>query len=134
MPQAGTFNGNPMTAEAGIAALEALTPEVYDRINSLGDTLRRRLGELIAEREAPLGVTGLASLFSLHFTTEQVRDYRSAATNDPEMQHAMFIGLLNEGFVLSKRCAGCISAAHTGEDVDALVAAAGRVLDRAGYG
>ena len=134
VPQAGTFNGNPMTAAAGIAALEALTPDVYNRLNTLGDTLRERLGDLIAEREAPMGVTGLGSLFSLQFTTERVRDYRSAATGDPRMQHQVFVGLLNEGFVLSKRCAGCVSAAHTQEDVDALVAAAGRVLGRAGYG
>jgi len=123
-----------MTAAAGIATLEALTPEVYDRLNSLGETLRRKLGNLIAEREAPMGVTGLGSLFSLQFTTERVRDYRTAATNDPEMQRNVFIGLLNEGFALSKQCAGCVSAAHTDEDVDALVAAVGRVLERAGYG
>ena len=134
VPQAGTFNGNPMTAAAGIATLEALTPEVYDRLNSMGETLRRKLGRLISEREAPMSVTGLGSLFSLQFTTERVRDYRTAATNDPEMQRNMFIGLLNEGFALSKRCAGCVSAAHTDEDVDALVAAVGRVLERAGYG
>ena len=134
VPQAGTFNGNPMTAAAGIATLEALTPDVYDHLNSLGETLRTKLSELIAEREAPMSVTGLGSLFSLHFTTERVRDYRTAATNDLEMQHRLFIGLLNEGFALSTRCAGCTSAAHTTEDVDALVAAVGRVLGRAGYG
>jgi len=134
VPQAGTFNGNPMTAAAGIAALEALTPDVYEQINSLGDTMRRALGNLIAEREAPMGVTGLGSLFSLQFTAERVRDYRSAASNDDEMRRTMFLGLLNEGFVLSNRCAGCVSAPHTDADVDALVAAAGRVLDRAGYG
>ncbi|MBM3957697.1 MAG: aspartate aminotransferase family protein [Gemmatimonadetes bacterium] len=134
VPQAGTFNGNPMTAAAGIATLEALTPEVYDHLNRLGERVRERLQRVITEREAPMGVTGLASLFSLQFTPERVRDYRTAATNDSQLQRNVFLGLLNEGFLLSNRCAGCTSAAHTERDVDALAAAFGRVLDRAGYG
>lgn len=131
---AGTFNGNPMTAIAGIATLKALTPEVYTQIGEYGALLRDKLRTLVAEREAPMGVTGIESLFSLQFTTERVVNYRSLASTDKDLQRTMFLGLLNEGFLLSPSCAGNISAAMTAAEIDDLVAAVGRVLDRAGYG
>ncbi|MBI4304801.1 MAG: aspartate aminotransferase family protein, partial [Chloroflexi bacterium] len=129
---AGTFNGNPMTAAAGIATLEALTPAVYRWLDDLGDRVRSKLSDLIRDREAPMGVTGIASLFALQFTTVPIRDYRSVQTNDRTLQKLMFYGLLNEGFALSPACAGNVSAAINEKDVDAFVAAVGRVLDRAG--
>jgi glutamate-1-semialdehyde 2,1-aminomutase len=130
---AGTFNGNPMTAAAGVATLEALTPEVYRRLDQMGEKVRSKLSALLRDREAPMAVTGVASLFALQFTTTPVRDFRSVMTNDKTFQRLMFIGLLNEGFALSPACAGNVSTTVAEKDVDAFVAAVGRVLDRAGY-
>ena len=130
---AGTFNGNPMTAAAGIATLEALTPDSYVYLEKLGALLRRELRTLFAELEVPMGVTGIASLFALQFTSEEVVDYRTYATNDMNMLSTMFIGLLNEGFLLSNRCAGTVSTVHTEDDVHAFVSAVKNVLRRAGY-
>ena len=130
---AGTFNGNPMTAAAGIATLEALTPDSYVYLEKLGALLRRELRALFAELEVPMGVTGIASLFALQFTSEEVVDYRTYATNDMNMLSTMFIGLLNEGFLLSNRCAGTVSTVHTDDDVHAFVSAVKNVLRRAGY-
>ncbi|MDP7090297.1 MAG: aspartate aminotransferase family protein, partial [Dehalococcoidia bacterium] len=96
---AGTFNGNPMTAAAGIATLENLTPEKYEYLDQLGESLRSKLRALFAELEVPMGVTGMASLFALQFTSTKVVDYRTFATNDKNMLNTMFIGLLNEGFL-----------------------------------
>ena len=131
---AGTFNGNPMTAAAGIATLETLTPDRYVYLEKLGNLLRSELRALFAELEVPMGVTGIASLFALQFTSEEVVDYRTYATNDMNMLKTMFIGLLNEGFLLSNRCAGNVSTVHTEDDVDAFVGAVKNVLRRAGYG
>ena len=50
------------------------------------------------------------------------------------MMKTMFIGLLNEGFLLSNRCAGNVSTVHTEDDVSAFVSAVKSVLRRAGYG
>ncbi|MDP6055407.1 MAG: aspartate aminotransferase family protein [Dehalococcoidia bacterium] len=129
---AGTFNGNPMTAAAGIATLENLTPEKYEYLDQLGESLRSKLRALFAELEVPMGVTGMASLFALQFTSTEVVDYRTFATNDKNMLNTMFIGLLNEGFLMSNRCAGNVSTVHTEDDVDAFVTAVRNVLKRAG--
>lgn len=130
---AGTFNGNPMTAAAGVATLEALTPDRYEYLETLGESMRTKLRALFAELEVPMGVTGVASLFALQFTSTEVVDYRTFSTNDKTMMQTMFIGLLNEGFLMSNRCAGNVSLVHTEDDVDAFVAAVGNVLKRAGY-
>ncbi len=130
---AGTFNGNPMTAAAGVATLELLTPEVYEELERKGEKLRQMIRDLIAELEVPMGVTGATSLFALQFTTEAVTDYRSYATNDKQMLQTVFTGLLNEGILMSNRCAGNVSAVHTDEDLEKFVAALRRVLVRAGY-
>ena len=75
----------------------------------------------------------MASLFALQFTSTEVVDYRTFATNDKNMLNTMFIGLLNEGFLMSNRCAGNVSTVHTEDDVDAFVTAVRNVLKRAGY-
>jgi len=130
---AGTFNGNPMTASAGVATLESLTPDRYEYLETLGESMRTKLRALFAELEVPMGVTGVASLFALQFTSTEVVDYRTFSTNDKIMMQTMFIGLLNEGFLMSNRCAGNVSLVHTEDDVDAFVTAVGNVLKRAGY-
>src|SRR5439155_17016571 len=38
--QGGTFNANPVTMAAGLATLNALTPEAYTRLDALGERLR----------------------------------------------------------------------------------------------
>ena len=130
---AGTFNGNPMTAAAGVATLENLTPDKFEYLDNLGESLRSKLRALFTELEVPMGVTGVASLFALQFTSTEVTDYRSFATNDKKLLNMMFIGLLNEGFLMSNRCAGNVSTVHTEDDVDALVTAVRNVLARIGY-
>ena len=128
---AGTFNGNPMTAAAGVATLRELTVDVYEGLEKKGDYLRGKLRDVISEMEAPMGVTGAASLFAIQGTSEQVRDYRSYATNDGELLEMVFMGMMNEGYLLSNRCAGNVSAAHSYEELDGFVDAFERVLKRA---
>ena len=127
---AGTFNGNPMTAAAGVATLRELTVDVYEELEAKGEYLRGKLREAISEMEAPMGVTGAASLFAIQATTEEVRDYRSYTTNDNELLEMVFLGMMNEGYLLSSKCAGNVSAAHSYEELDGFVKAFRRVLGR----
>lgn len=45
--QAGTLSGNPVAVAAGLATLEALTPQRYDRLEVLGKRLDASLGEAV---------------------------------------------------------------------------------------
>jgi glutamate-1-semialdehyde 2,1-aminomutase len=127
---AGTFNANPMTMVAGLATLAQMTPEVYERMNALGDVLRAKLRAVFDELDVEAQVTGIGSLFGIHFTGEEITNYRSVLRGDQAMQKKLFTGLLNEGILMQTKAAGCLSALTTEAEVDELVDATRRVMLR----
>ena len=130
LAHAGTFNANPMTMVAGEVVMNHLTPEVYERMNALGETLRAKLRAVFDELEVPAQVTGVASLFGIHFTDEDIVDYRSTLTGDGDMSKALFTGLLNEGILIQTGGAGALNALTTDAEVDALVDGVRKVAAR----
>ena len=126
----GTFNANPATMAAGVATLHALTPEAYARLDALGERLRGGITRLLTGTRRKGQVSGVGSLFCLHWTTEPLTDYRSSRPKDGEQPLRMFVGLLNEGILLTQRGLGACSLAMTDEDVDRFVNALARVLAR----
>uniref|UniRef100_UPI0013D81DC3 aminotransferase class III-fold pyridoxal phosphate-dependent enzyme n=2 Tax=Pseudomonadota TaxID=1224 RepID=UPI0013D81DC3 len=40
LPHGGTFTANPVTMRAGIAAMEALTPEAFAHLDRIGSVIR----------------------------------------------------------------------------------------------
>ena len=127
---AGTFNGNPMTMVAGEVVMNQLTPEVYERLNSLGETLRSKLRAVFDELEVPAQVTGVASLFGISFTSEEITDYRSKLHGDQQLNSALFMGLVNEGIMLQNSRDGALSTLTTEAEVDVFVDATRRVVQR----
>ena len=128
--QGGTFNANPVTMAAGVATLNALTPEAYTRLDALGDRLRGGVRRLFANTRRRGQVTGVGSLFWLHWTAETLTDYRSTRPKDAEMPQRVFMGMLNEGILMTQRGLGACSLAMSDEDVDRFVNALARVLAR----
>ena len=126
----GTLNANPMTMIAGQATLAQLTPEVYRRLNALGDVLREKLRAVLGELEVDAQVTGIGSLFGIHFSSEEVVDYSSKMLGDAQMTKLLFTGLLNEGALLQPACAGALNTLTTESEVDQLVDAVRRVVQR----
>jgi glutamate-1-semialdehyde 2,1-aminomutase len=128
--QGGTFNANPLTMAAGLATLEALTPEAYARLDALGERLRSGVTRLLAGTRRKGQVTGVGSLFWLHWTASPLTDYRSTRPNDMTLGTQIFMGLLNEGIVLTPRGLGACSLAMTDDDIDRFINALARVLAR----
>src|SRR5215470_1901205 len=127
---AGTFNANPMTLVAGEAVMLALTPPVYRRLAELGESLRTKLRGALTAAGVPGQVTGIASLFGVHFTPRPIRNYRDVVAGDAEMTRAVFTGLLNEGVLLQTSCAGSLGVMTGEAEIDTLVSAFSRVLTR----
>ena len=125
----GTFNANPLTMAAGVATLEALTPERYRQLDALGERLRSGVTTLLRRLKRPGQVSGMGSLFCLHWTKKKLSDYRSSRPADPGEPLRVFMGLLNQGVLLTQRGLGCCSAAMTEADADRFVAALERVLE-----
>ncbi len=126
----GTFNANPVTMAAGLATMNLLTPEAYSRLDALGERLRGGVSRLLQATRRRGQVSGLGSLFCLHWTAGPITDYRSSRPKDPETPLRVFMGLLNEGIILSQRGLGACSLAMTDEDIDRFVNALARVLAR----
>ena len=127
---AGTFNANPVTMAAGEVVMNHLTPEVYDRMNALGGELRAKLSAVFDEFEVPAQVTGVGSLFGIHFTSEEITDYRTVVRGDQSMRQALFVGLLNEGILLQSGTAGAMNSLTGETDIDTLVDGTRRVIER----
>ena len=130
---AGTFNGNPITATAGLTTLKSLKKDTYEKLNKKGDYLRNKLSNLFLEMEAPLSTTGIGSLFAIQCTADQVTDYRSYSKNDQALLNKIFISLLNSGFLISNRCSGSVSVSNTYEEIDSFVLSLKKILSNLGY-
>jgi glutamate-1-semialdehyde 2,1-aminomutase len=128
--QGGTFNANPVTMAAGVATLNALTPDAYGRLEAVAERLRGGVSRLLAATRRRGQVTGAGSLFWLHLTSETLTDYRSTRAKDAELAQRVFMGMLNEGILMTQRGLGACSLAMGDEDVDRFVNALARVLAR----
>jgi len=122
IPHGGTFNGNPMTMQAGLATMRQLSQDVYDRLNEYGTTLRHQLDEMARYYDVPLSVTGTASFFGLQCTDQPIRDYRSAQGQDRVLQQKLFLHFLNHGIYISNKNSGNISTVMGREEIDRFVA------------
>ena len=123
IPHSGTFNGNPITLVAGIATLKDLTAQVYEDLNTLGNRLRAGLTQVFEEIGVVAQVTGIASLFNIHFTKKELINYRDAAGADKDLIPLLFLDLLNHGIFLAARGMGCLSVPMTNVEIDAFISA-----------
>ena len=128
----GSMNGYPVALAAAMATLDALTPSTIASMNAAGDELRSRLESVAVSHARDVCVTGAGSLLGLHMTTGPVRSFRDTWVEDTATGHALFLGLLNEGVLIDRRGAACLSSVSTASDVDAFVDAFDTVLERLG--
>jgi glutamate-1-semialdehyde 2,1-aminomutase len=130
--QSGTFVGHPLSMVAGVAHLEALTPEVYLRLETIGDDFRARLRDVIARRGAPIQITGLRQFFGLHFTAAPVRDGAAAARTDREVAARVMRALLHRGYFVTGLGRGALSTALQPEHLEGFPVAFAEALAEVG--
>ena len=133
IPHPGSYNANPISLVAGATTLELLTDEVVQRLNCRGEWLRHQIRMTFEDVGLRAQVTGLGSLFGIHWNAQPVTSYRDTLRADGELRHRMFLGLFNEGVLIDPRGVGCLSAAMGNAEmdqfVDALRAVLGTVAD-----
>ncbi len=120
--QAGTLSGNPVAVSAGMAMLRYLLahPEVY-RI------VEERTARLCASAPENITVNRVGSMFTWFFTPGPVTDYETAKLASTSRFRAFFHWMLEREVYLapSQFEAGFVSAAHTEQDIERTIAAAG---------
>jgi glutamate-1-semialdehyde 2,1-aminomutase len=141
MKHPGTYNGNPLSAAAGCAALDALADGIAGRkANDAARQLRQRLNELFVRKGAPWIAYGEFSMIHIHpdYTGPASSgdsfipyegDYRRLdAEQTVQFKHAFRAALLTNG-VDWFGWSGMTSAMHTEQDLEDTVHAFDRTLD-----
>ena len=130
----GTFSSHPFTVAAGLAMLHYLhdyEEEVYPLLESRGEKVRKGLQEMFDAEGINARVTGIGSLFQIHFPFEKqvVLDSPQAVNQktDIEKREVEFrLRMLNHG-VHVMHGGGSLSMAHTDEDIGRIIEAAREV-------
>jgi glutamate-1-semialdehyde 2,1-aminomutase len=141
MKHPGTFNANPLSAAAGVAALSIVsTGEPSRRANEIGRLLRCRLNEMLAQRGDDWIVYGEFSGFRFlpgyqgpRPTSDDFIPYDNALDKigrptEKRLFHAFRQAMLLNGVDLPG-LGGMTTAAHTEADVEKAVAATATALD-----
>jgi glutamate-1-semialdehyde 2,1-aminomutase len=140
VPHPGTFNANPLSAAAGIAALKLIaTGEPTKRAQEMTDMLISGINQVLARRGVPGCAYGRASIFKTFIGKEAPRLARLDFSNLQEDTATLHQGTpiakdLRKGMLLNgidlMRVAGFVSAAHTPEFIAETVQAFDRTIVR----
>jgi glutamate-1-semialdehyde 2,1-aminomutase len=129
--QAGTLSGNPVAMVAGMATIEALSkPGVYEELDRKGKKLSDGLCRAAGDAAVHTNCNRVGSMSTMFFTHLDVNNWASASTSDTERYAAYFRGMLDRGFWLApSQFEACfVSLAHTDEEIESFIEAAGEVL------
>jgi glutamate-1-semialdehyde 2,1-aminomutase len=126
----GTFNANPVTMAAGIVATEMLTSEAIHRINSLGDVQRKGMERTLEELNITAQLTGIGSYLQMHFTHEDVKDFRSSARAKNSLNAPLYISLLNNGISAAPRIMTALSTPMSAGEIDTFTDAFRKSMER----
>ncbi|MCC6174296.1 MAG: aspartate aminotransferase family protein [Chloroflexi bacterium] len=124
VPHGGTFNANPVTMAAGLAAMRLWTESAIARIERLGDDLRARANWVLDESGLAFKLTGQGSLFRI-MPAGGGRDYRSGLPDArlAEQRRELHLRLLGQGVLTSPTGLGCLSTVMDDGEVNTFVEA-----------
>ena len=131
--QAGTLSGNPLATAAGIATLRTLRDAPpYERLEQLGARLASGLSAAAKTADVPHTISRAGSMMTLFFHSRPVTDWNTAKACDTARFGRYFRGLVERGVYMpcSQFEALFVSTAHTEDDIDAAISAAGEVFGR----
>ena len=120
----GTFNANPISAAAGVAALKILANEpINDIATARGEQLKAGLNEVLGRLEMPGCVTGINSLIFMRLGVDHECDKEycvltheeMAESMQPERVRQLTLSLINHGVQSGNRF--ILTAAHTENDI-----------------
>lgn len=123
VPHSGTFNANPLTMAAGLAAMKGFGKADLDRLDVMGVRVRTELEGSLEEAGIPGEVRGRGSLFKIHLGAGTVVDYRSMRSHRLGAVRELSRQLQEQGVLVSQDGLGCLSTAMSDSDIEWLVRA-----------
>lgn len=100
--QAGTLSGNPLAMIAGYTILSELrdNPAIFEELNQKTAYLRNGIDEVLSKTDKDYRINRFGSMISIHFSSEDIEDFSSAARADIPLFNKMFHYLLERGIYL----------------------------------
>jgi glutamate-1-semialdehyde 2,1-aminomutase len=100
--QQGTFNGNPVSCAAGLAALtEVLTPDAYAEFARRGALLAEGCSKAIADHGLPAHTVDLGAKGCVSYRPEPLTNYRDFLDTLPELFAASYPWMVNRGIFMT---------------------------------
>ncbi|HZD80246.1 MAG TPA: aminotransferase class III-fold pyridoxal phosphate-dependent enzyme, partial [Actinomycetota bacterium] len=126
--QQGTFNGNPLSAAAGLAALtKVLTRDAYEGLGKMGTLLAEGCQRAIGETGIPAHTVDLGAKGCVSYRSEPLKDYRDFLDTLPDLYYASYPWMVNRGLFMTPgdEEQWTISVQHTEEDLQRYIDAFG---------
>ena len=129
----GTYNANPVSAAAGVAALGVIEEEDPGvAADALAEALRVGLNGVIAAEGLPWAAYGTSSGFHVFLNPNGIAvdpmtfdagavDFHELKAKTGELGRKLRLAMLVQGVDLNSRLGGLLSSAHTLEDVETAV-------------
>ena len=132
----GTFSSNPVTMTAGLKTLQFLKNnqnQIYSKIDNLGEYARKELQKIFDENNIKVKITGIGSLFNIHFLNDKVKEINNAhdvALADKEKLRLYHFALISKHkiFFLPFKM-GAISYQHSKTDIDHLLKSTSSIIE-----
>ncbi|MGE0714864.1 MAG: aspartate aminotransferase family protein [Alphaproteobacteria bacterium] len=127
----GTYNANPVSAAAGIAALDIIrTTDACARANALGDRARAKINDVFAAEGVKWSCYGTFSSFHTFLNPKRrdidphgfdplALDYEELKAKPKALSHRIRVAMLVNGVDLNGWPGGNISCTHSEADIDA---------------
>ncbi|MCJ8337808.1 MAG: glutamate-1-semialdehyde 2,1-aminomutase [Pseudomonadales bacterium] len=131
--QAGTLSGNPLSMQAGLAMLNALSADssIYQQLSAKSEFLTQGIEAVAAAAGIALSSSYIGGMFGIFFTEQEtVSSFAQATSCDTQRFAKFFHGMLKQGVYLAPSAyeTGFMSAATSEADIEQTIAAAAQVF------
>jgi glutamate-1-semialdehyde 2,1-aminomutase len=126
--QQGTFNGNPLSVAAGLAALtKVLTKDAYVELGRMGTMLAEGCQRALDDHAIPGHAVDLGAKGCVSYRPEPLQNYRDFLETIPDFFYASFAWMINRGLFMTPgdEEQWTISVQHSDDDIRTYVDAFG---------
>lgn len=118
----GTFAANPVTMTAGYTTLKLLeNGMLIDKLNKLGEKVKKELQDIFENNRVEVQVTGMASLFNIHFTNSEIHNASDIAKANLKKLLNYNLVLIENGVFFLPTHSGALCTEHSEKDINKLL-------------
>jgi glutamate-1-semialdehyde 2,1-aminomutase len=131
--QAGTLSGNPIAMAAGIATIKLIMePGFFDRLTANCTRLVNGLQAAANQHGVPYSIRNVGGMAGMYFLATPPNNFAQIMSQNTERFKQFFHLMMDAGIYLPPSTveAFFFSAAHSDDDIDFTIAAAGQAFAR----